>query len=241
MGIYSNSSQVNDSLNIEDNNNTNLNEINITNISNENLINNEVNNFMGKKHQRDDTNEYTYIPDKYVKKSRIISLNYILNFVNQLILLLTTLNKQLFPIDKKDLTHSSVDYDKKFLNKKLKEILSSISEKFTNVLKHENKDLIENLISLKDKGNFFKELFDLSFLDCLNHINGKKSIELLNGLPLLDKIIKNVKEKLNGFDIDKIKYCFMNYESIITKKNSRIRNPKKPQKFKNIFWIIKKY
>ena len=32
MGIYSNSSQINDSLNIEDNNNTNLNEINITNI-----------------------------------------------------------------------------------------------------------------------------------------------------------------------------------------------------------------
>ena len=120
MGIYNNFSQNNDSLNIPSNNNTNINEINVTNISNENLINNEENHFMGKKHQRDDTNEYTYIPDKYVKKSRIISLNYILNFINQLILLFTTLKKQLFPIDKKDLTHSSVGYDKKFLSKKKK-------------------------------------------------------------------------------------------------------------------------
>ena len=191
MGIYNNFSQNNDSLNIPSNNNTNINEINVTNISNENLINNEENHFMGKKHQRDDTNEYTYIPDKYVKKSRIISLNYILNFINQLILLFTTLKKQLFPIDKKDLTHSSVGYDKKFLSKKLKEILSSISEKFTNVLKDENKDLIEDLINLQDKGKFFQELFELSFLDCLEHISGKKNIEILNGLPLLDEIVKN--------------------------------------------------
>ena len=158
MGIYNNFSQNNDSLNIPSNNNTNINEINIANISNENLINNEVNNFMGKKHQRDDMNEYTYIPDKYVKKSRIISINYILNFINQLILLFTTLNKQLFPIDKKDLTHSSVGYDKKFLSKKLKEILSSINEKFTNVLKDENKDLIEDLINLQDKGKIFPRI-----------------------------------------------------------------------------------
>ena len=238
MGIYNNFSQNNDSLNIPSNNNTNINEINVTNISNENLINNEENHFMGKKHQRDDTNEYTYIPDKYVKKSRIISINYILNFINQLILLLTTLKKQLFPIDKKDLTHSSVGYDKKFLSKKLKEILSSISEKFTNVLKDENKDLIEDLINLQDKGKFFQELFELSFLDCLEHISGKNNIEILNGLPLLDEIVKNEKEKLNGFDIDKIKYCFRNYESVVTKKNSR--NPKKPKKFKTIFCLIKK-
>ena len=134
--------------------------------------------------------------------------------------------------------HSSVEYDKEFLNKKLKEILSSISNKFTNVLKNENKDLIENLINLKNKGKYFQELFDLSFLDCLKHINGTKNSELLNGLSSLDEIIKNEKEKLNGFDIDKLKNCFMNYESLVINKNSR--RTKKSKKFKNIFWIIKK-
>ena len=37
----------------------------------------------------------------------------------------------------------------------------------------------------------------------------------------MDEIVKNEKEKLNGFDIDKIKYCFRNYESVVAKKNSR--------------------
>ena len=148
------------------------------------------------------------------------------------------MNKQLFPINKKDLTHSSVEYDKDFLNKKLKEILSSISEKFTNVLQDENNNLIENLLNLKDKGKYFQELFELSFLDCLKHINGKKDIELLKGLPLLDDIIKNEMQKLKGFDMDEIKYCIMKYESVVKNKNSR--KSKKSKKFKNIFWIIKK-
>ena len=80
MGIYHNFSQINDSINNPSNNNTNLNEINLTNNSNENIINNEMNNYNGKKRQRDDINEYSYIPDKYIKKCRIIIIKrYIKN------------------------------------------------------------------------------------------------------------------------------------------------------------------
>ena len=68
--------------------------------------------------------------------------------------------KQLFPINKTNLSYSSVEYDKEFLYKKLKEILSWISNKYTSVLYTKNKDLIEYLINLENKGKYFQELFE---------------------------------------------------------------------------------
>ena len=99
--------------------------------------------------------------------------------------------KQLLPINKTTLYHSSVEYDKEFLNKKLKEIFSSISNKYTSVLNTKNKNLIDDLINLEEHGKYFKELFELSFLDCLEHIRGTKNSELLDELPKIDDIINN--------------------------------------------------
>ena len=140
-------------------------------------------------------------------------------------------------INKKDLSHSSVEYDKEFLKKKLKEILSSISKKYTNVLGNKNKDLIEYLINLEDKGKYFQELFELSFLDCIEHINGTNTSELLNGLPTMEEMLKNEMTKLNGFDIDKLKNCIKNYKQKVT--NKKPRKSKKLKKNK-VYLTIKK-
>ena len=110
---------------------------------------------------------------------------------------------------------------KEFLYKKLKEILSCVSKKYTNVLAIKNKKLIGYLLNLKEKGEYFQKLFDLSFLDFLEHINGKKNNELLDGFPTIDKIIKKKKKKLRNFDINKLKSCFENYKDLVERRRSR--------------------
>ena len=110
---------------------------------------------------------------------------------------------------------------KEFLYKKLKEILSCVSKKYTNVLAIKNKKLIGYLLNLKEKGEYFQKLFDLSFLDFLEHINGKKNNELLDGFPTIDKIIKNEMKKLRNFDINKLKSCFENYKDLVERRRSR--------------------
>ena len=212
-------------------NNTNLNGINlsISPILTLNFIENQ--NFIGKKRKSpDDSNN-----DKYIKKVRIMTINFIIAFINELIVIFNNNNigkglckKQLIPINKEDLSHSSVQYDKEFLKKKLKEILSSISKKYTNVLGNKNKDLIEYLINLEDKGKYFQELFELSFLDCIEHINGTNNSELLNGLPTMEEMLKNEMKSLSKDDYNNLKECFMNYEQIVKIKKSR--KSKKSQK-----------
>ena len=119
------------------------------------------------------------------------------------------------------MTNSSVEYDKEFLYKKLKEILSCVSKKYTNILAIKNKKLIGYLLNLKEKGEYFQKLFDLSFLDFLEHINGNKNNELLDGFPTIDKIIKNEMKKLRNFDINKLKSCFENYKDLVERRRSR--------------------
>ena len=93
--------------------------------------------------------------DKIVKKIRIMILNSVLNFINLKIKKAVNGDigkgiciKQLLPINKTTLYHSSVEYDKEFLNKKLKEIFSSISNKYTSVLNTKNKNLIDDKIKI---------------------------------------------------------------------------------------------
>ena len=139
-----------------------------------------------------------YIPDIFVKKIKMLVLKKSYNFINEKIIKIFNNNigkgiciKQLLPINKFVLYHSSVEEDKEFLNKKLKEIFSSISNKYTSVLNTKNKNLIDDLINLEEHGKYIKELFELSFLDCLEHIRGTKNSELLDELPKIDDIINN--------------------------------------------------
>ena len=178
--------------------------------------------------------------DKIVKKIRIMILNSVLNFINLKIKKAVNGDigkgiciKQLLPINKTTLYHSSVEYDKEFLNKKLKEIFSSISNKYTAVLNTKNQNLIDYLINLEEHGKYFKDLFELSFLDCLEHIRGTNNSELLDELPKIDDIINN-EGILDEDEINIYKDVINNYELIIEKKKKR--NQKKSKNIKNLFY-----
>ena len=206
---------------------------------------NDNKDFLNKKRKANNKNENKsqFTSDCCVKKIRIIILNSIINFINEKIKILLNNNigkgifiKQLLPINKTILYHSSVEYDKEFLNKKLKEILTSISNKYTNYLSNKNEETIEYLINLENKGKYFQELFDLSFVDCLKHIRGTKNTELLNDLPKLDNILIQNKKNINEKEIDNYKDIINNYESIIDIKKTR--NRKKAKNSKNIHFMI---
>ena len=200
---------------------------------------NDNKDFLNKKRKANNKNEHQsqFIHDCFVKKIRIIILNSIINFINEKIKILLNNNigkgifiKQILPINKTILYHSSVEYDKEFLNKKLKEILSSISKKYTNYLSNKNEELIEYLINLEDKGKYFQELFDLSFVGCLKHIRGTKNTELLNDLPKLDNILIQNEKNINEKEINNYKYIINNYESIIDIKKARKKKKTKNSK-----------
>ena len=198
--------------------------------------------FLNKK-RKPNKKEVQYLDsDRKIKKIRILILNSVIIFINKQIKLVFnndigkgTFTKQLLPIKKTILYHSSVEYDKEFLKKKLKEILSPISEKYTNYLSTKNKDLIEYLINSEDREKFFKELFELSFLDCLEHIRGTKYVKLLNGFPKMDDIL--IQEKnFNEDEIKNYKDIINNYEKIVEYKKKR--HAKKPRNRKNINFIV---
>jgi len=210
-------------------------------------IDNKIENkeMLNKKRKANNKNEHQsqFASDNIIKKIRIMILNAIIKFINEKLKIFFNNDigkgiciKQLLPINKTILSHSSVEYDKEFLNKKLKEILSSISNKYTNALNTKNKDLIQDLINLEDKGKYFQELFDLSFLDCLKHISGTKYSDLLNDLPNIDNILIQDKKNINEKEINNYKYIINNYELIIEHKKAR--NKKKPKNNKNIHFVM---
>ena len=168
-----------------------------------------------------------YIPDNDLKKIRSMILDCLIEFINNKIKEFKN-NKikagicklQFLPINKEDLYHSKVEDDKQFLNKEIKEILSwNISNKYTNFLKDANSELVKNLIS-SEYGEYFRALFKLTFLDCLNYINGTKNSILLDGFPKIEEIIVNKGIK-NKQDIERYINYINNYEIGLSSKIGR--------------------
>ena len=192
---------------------------------NENDIKNE---YIGKKRE---TKNNTYSPDKMRKRVRIIALKAIIYFINEKIKYFYKnigkglLEKQFKDIDKTNLSHSNVGYDKIFLEYKLKEIFSwNISSKITTLLKEHNKNLLGQLINSEIAGNYFKELFEMTFSQCLEHIQGKKYYEIFNGLMNFEKTVDyfcDEKEKNDNIFRESFHLVFMNYQELVERKSTR--------------------
>ena len=232
--IKENSNSNERNINICIPNETNTNNRNEENLNNniENINNEEVKNtFLNKKRNR--TNNSSYI-NKIIIKIRIMVIKSIFLFINNTIkekydddISKSVFIKQFLKMNKENLYHSNVEFDKEFLNKKLKDILSEkISGKYTNFKENKNKDLLESLIEDSEKGGeFFKQLFELTFLNCLNHINGVQNLDILNGLMKVNELLRYEDFKVNEDEFSVYEYYFKYYEDTI--------NNKKPRKSKN--------
>jgi len=188
---------------------------------------------INKKRKRKNNEDKIYInSNKITKKIRISVLNAIIRFINKKLKIDFNNNlgiginlKHFLQISKRELSHSKINFDKEFLRKTLKEILSfNISEKYSNYIPTHNKNLVNYLLNLDNKGENYKKLFELTFLDCIEYIRGTKYINILNGLDKIDDIIKYEKY-IDEDEMENFKYYLLNYESILERK--RARNSKK--------------
>ena len=202
---------------------------NIINIENNESISNkkDESKILNKKRKKKKNgNIITINYDKIFRRIIMCILNAIIRFINHKIEIDFNYDigkgaciKQLLPINKKEYSHSKVDENKKFLFKNLEEILATnISEKYSKYMSNHNIELVQNLIN---KGENYKKIFELTFLDCIEHIRGTKNIDILNGLDKIDDIINSEKD-IDEVEKEYFKDYIMNYENIINKK--KIKN-----------------
>ena len=176
--------------------------------------------------------------DNLRRKCKHILLNEILIFINHKINEIYNGNlgqgiliKKLYTLNHDQKANAIIQYNKDFLFKTLGDIFSeNISSRYTNFPKEHNKELIEKLREEKDnlKRIFFNNLFNLSFLESLNHFIGKDNIEELDGLKTIDEVLKQYDNDLDYKTC--LEYYLKNFEFIINNKKSR--NSKKSEKKK---------
>ena len=170
--------------------------------------------------------------DNLLRKCKHLILKIFFNFINKKIRDIYKNNigyginlKKLLTINQKQKLDASIDFNKEFLNKSLGDIFSeNITTRYTNYPLTHNKNLI-HFLKIDQNGNseYFKRLFNLTFLECLNHFRGIKKIEELEGI---DGIESLENEYNNDEDyLKSLNYHFNNYENIIYSK--RTRNNKK--------------
>lgn len=201
----------------------------------------EENKKSNRKRKRDEgnNNEHNkYSIDNIRRKLKGLILKSLRKFLNTKIKIIYNDNirkgikkKELLMLNKSQQSNANIDFNKKFLKKKLSEIFSdNISTRYTNYPLDHNKEVINDLMneSNEEKKNYFNKLFNLDFFQCMRHFRGEEHIEILDGLTnfidLKDKIIKNNVEEGNEY-YETLKYNLNNFEEIINNKS--LKNLKK--------------
>ena len=174
--------------------------------------------------------------DNIIRKVKHVILHNIMQFINEKIKNIFAYEdkkilkeKKIFKLKQNQLISSKTDYNKDFLEKTLGVIFSGdISTKYSCYPSTHNKTLIESLINDKDdkNRNIFKNIFNLTFVDCLNHFRGSKIVEELEGMNNLEDFLKDLKKANDEEYCSLFKYFVINFETIIKEKKSRIRTKK---------------
>ena len=202
-------------------------------ITNKNESDEDINQVLQKKRGRINTGKSKIIHNKYSddnlrRKCKHLVLQNLMKFINDKIKEIYghigygMKIKKLLIINQEQISNATIKFNKNFLSKKLSEIFSvNISTRYTNFDKEHNKILISELINDKDeiKRNYFKMLFNLTFVDCLRHFNGSKNIQILNDMTLFSQLdIEDEKDE----DYSKLlSFYINNYEKIMERKREQ--------------------
>lgn len=102
--------------------------------------------------------------------------------------------KKLLKMNQSQKANADVEFNKKFITKNLKEIFSqNITQKISLYEPDHNKRLIDTILS--EKKDKFEKLFNLTFIQCLEHFVGDKEIEELKGLKLFSELKEEIVKK----------------------------------------------
>lgn len=187
-------------------------------------------------------NKYSY--DNILKKCKTLVLNSVMEFINKKIREIYNnkigngiFTKQLYTLQRDQNQNAKIKDNREFLRKKLVDIFKNkISTRYTNPPEENNFNVIERLLDETDeeKRAYFEKLFNLTFIDCLNHLINKNYIKVLDGLTYFDEIIKD-SEELKRKRIEKedkeylyiLKNYLIDYEKELYKRKPRKSRKKK--------------
>ena len=139
-----------------------------------------------------------YADDNLMRKCKGLLLNSVKDLINKNIEPPSDkkIIYKILVINHKQIHNSTINFNKYFLNKSIGDIFSdSVSTKYSGVTPEYNKERIKYLINNDKKKEFFKELFNLKFIDCLKHFRGDAYYSTLNGLTSFEEVKKNMKNK----------------------------------------------
>lgn len=214
--------------------NENLN-FNINNITTDFNFSNEFNTLLGQKSQKDvikkSVKRHTkFSSDNLKRVCKHLVIENVMKFINKKIYAVYGGNigkgltkKKLMKLNQEQKKNADVEFNKIFIKKTLKEIFSqNITKQIKLYEVDHNKNLIDKLIS--EKNDDFKNLFNLTFIECVEHFIGDKQIEELKGLTLFselkDKIIKKHQKDGESF-YENIKIFLKGFEKRINKAKPR--------------------
>ena len=172
--------------------------------------------------------------DNIRRKCKHLVLKSVLKFINKKIINLYNgkigegiLKKQLHIINQSQKSNATINFNKDFLNKSLKDIFSeNITSRYSSFPLDNNKVIIKRLLNEKDanKRQYFTNLFNLNFIQCLRHFRGEYTIEELEGLNCFKDIKLDLLKKYiyDGKDyVNVLEYYLKNYEKITNNKKGR--------------------
>ena len=172
--------------------------------------------------------------DNLIRKVKCTLIDILSSLINKLLDKFYNINfgkkenkKELLKMNQNQITSSKTEYNRNFISKTLKDIFSHrISTKYTKHSPDHNKNIINQVLNEKNRDIKikFENIFNLTFLDCLEHFRGTKYIKELEGMT-------NLIEYCNKFENDpdyicQFKYFVNNFEKIIFTKKLRNREKK---------------
>ena len=102
--------------------------------------------------------------------------------------------KQLMKLNQEQKKNSNAEFNQLFMNRTLKEILSqNITKRIKFYDEDHNKKVIDKII--EEKKDDFENLFNLTFIDCVEHFIGNQKFEELDGLTLFSDLKNSILEK----------------------------------------------
>ncbi len=139
--------------------------------------------------------------------------------------------KRLLKLNQFQKTNADVEFNKIFITKTLKDIFSQeITKQIKLYSLDHNKKVIEKII--EEKKENFEHLFNLTFIDCVEHFIGNKKIEELNGMILFselkEQIIRKYSKDGNAY-YETLRLFLQEFENKINRAKSRKKRikPKK--------------
>ena len=161
--------------------------------------------------------------DNILRKIKVKFIHKTINYINNIIL--TKYNNKidvLKPLKGKISQNNGINFNKKLINSKLKDIFSiyEINGKFKLYQNNYNKSVIDKIYNENIKELI--DIFEMTFLQVFAIFRDLNETEKLNGLEKIDTVIREIKLKDNNNEyINKFTNVAMNFENYYLNKIAR--------------------